>query len=126
MKFRPRHLLVLLIVALSIPAFAQSTFYLHNNDRVVFHGDSIMEQYRYGAFIESFVLTRFPDLSVRFINSGWSGDWVVGGGGGKIDERLAGDVVANHPTVATFDRLASVARVGLIWGRGLRRGLQNL
>jgi lysophospholipase L1-like esterase len=83
---------------------AQSTsnFYLHPNDRVVFYGDSITEQYRYGAFVESFVLTRFPDLNVSFVNSGWSGDWVVGGGGGTADERLARDVFAQKPTVATF------------------------
>jgi lysophospholipase L1-like esterase len=83
---------------------AQSTsnFYLHANDRVVFYGDSITEQYRYGAFVEAFVLTRFPDLNVSFVNSGWSGDWVVGGGGGTVDERLARDVFAQKPTVATF------------------------
>ena len=77
-------------------------FYLYPNDRVVFYGDSITEQGLYTGFVETYVLTRFPDLNVRFINSGWSGDWVVGGGGGKIDERLARDVVAEKATVATF------------------------
>jgi lysophospholipase L1-like esterase len=93
-------LLGLLVAAIS--ANAQSSFYLHSNDRVVFYGDSITEQGRYAAFVETYVVTRFPELNVRFINSGWAGEWVVGGGGGKIDQRLARDVVANKPTVATF------------------------
>jgi lysophospholipase L1-like esterase len=39
---------------------------------------------------------------VSFINSGWAGDWVVGGGGGKIDERLRRDVFTHRPTVMTI------------------------
>jgi lysophospholipase L1-like esterase len=77
-------------------------FYLHRDDRVVFYGDSITEQGRYMGFVESYVVTRFPDLNVHFVNSGWSGDWIVGGGGGKADQRLARDVVAEKATVATF------------------------
>jgi lysophospholipase L1-like esterase len=98
--FRARAVTLLLAVTLS--ASAQTPFYLHPNDRVVFYGDSITQQGLYTGFVETYVLTRFPDLNVRFINSGWSGDWVVGGGGGKIDERLARDVVAEKATVATF------------------------
>ena len=91
------------VFCVTFPAPAQvNPFYLHKDDRVVFYGDSITEQNRYGAFIETYVLTHYSGLNVRFINSGWSGDWVVGGGGGKIDERLARDVIANKPTVATF------------------------
>jgi lysophospholipase L1-like esterase len=82
-------------------ASAQAPFYLHKDDRVVFYGDSITQQYEYNAFVESYVVSRWPELNVRFINAGWSGDWVVGGGGGTADERLARDVVANQATVAT-------------------------
>jgi lysophospholipase L1-like esterase len=99
-----RHSLpVLALLCVALPDAAQDhPFYLSKDDRVVFYGDSITEQGRYIAFIETYVATRFPELNVRFVNSGWSGDWVVGGGGGRIDERLARDVVANKPTVATF------------------------
>ena len=98
----PSVLLGVLIWA-ALPAWAQDRpFYLHKDDCVVFYGDSITEQGRYIAFVETYLVTRFPDLGVRFFNSGWAGEWVVGGGGGKIDERLARDVVANKPTVATF------------------------
>ena len=91
-----------LMVVVSLPAWAQANFYLHQDDRVVFYGDSITEQGRYAAFVENYVLTRFPKLNVTFVNSGWSGEWIVGGGGGKVDLRLARDVIAEHPTVATF------------------------
>lgn len=91
------------ILCAALLASAQDgPFYLHPNDRVVFYGDSITQQGLYTGFIETYVLTRFPGLNVRFVNSGWSGDWVVGGGGGKIDERLARDVIAEKVTVATF------------------------
>jgi lysophospholipase L1-like esterase len=101
MKSFFRTFAVTLLFSVSLSAFAQTNFYLHNSDRVVFYGDSITEQGRYVAFVETYVITRFPDLNVRFINSGWAGDWVVGGGG-KVDQRLARDVLANKPTVATF------------------------
>jgi lysophospholipase L1-like esterase len=98
-----RTLQVLILLCAALPASAQDhPFYLHKDDRVVFYGDSITERGSYIAFVESYVVTRFPELNVSFINSGWSGDWIVGGGGGKVDERLARDVVANNPTVATF------------------------
>jgi lysophospholipase L1-like esterase len=102
----PTRQLILLFFTLllaALPSAAQiHPFYLHQNDRVIFYGDSITEQGHYTAFIENYVVTRFPDLNVRFVNSGWAGDWIVGGGGGKVDQRLARDVVAEKATVATF------------------------
>ena len=98
-----RLLILWAILCAALPASGQNgPFYLHPNDRVVFYGDSITQQGLYTGFVETYVVTRFPDLNVRFINSGWSGDWVVGGGGGKVYERLARDVVAEKATVATF------------------------
>lgn len=85
-----------------VQASAQDAgFYLKDKDRVVFYGDSITEQNLYTAFAETYVVTRFPRLDISFINSGWSGDWVVGGGGGKVEERLRRDVFAHKPTVMT-------------------------
>jgi lysophospholipase L1-like esterase len=77
-------------------------FYLHDGDTVVFYGDSITNQRLYTVFTEAYVLTRFPQLHIRFIHSGISGDRVSGGYGGTIDERLQRDVVAYHPTVVTI------------------------
>lgn len=77
-------------------------FALRDGDTVVFYGDSITEQRMYGRDIETFVDTRLPRLHVKFINSGWSGDKVGGGGGGPIDLRLKRDVVNYKPTVVTI------------------------
>jgi lysophospholipase L1-like esterase len=77
-------------------------FYLKNGDRVVFYGDSITDQRRYTQIVETYVVTRYPNLNVSFINSGWGGDTVEGGGGGPIDERLKRDVIAYKPTVLTI------------------------
>lgn len=77
-------------------------FFLHDGDTVVFYGDSITEQQMYGRDIETFVLARYPQMHVRFINSGWSGDTVWGGGGGNIELRLKRDVLPYKPTVVTI------------------------
>jgi hypothetical protein len=74
---------------------AQAPFYLSNGDRVVFYGDSITDQRLYDAYVEAFVVTRFPKLNVTFVHSGWNGDRVSGGGGGPIDTRLDRDVIIN-------------------------------
>ncbi|EIQ01732.1 lysophospholipase L1-like esterase [Opitutaceae bacterium TAV1] len=77
-------------------------FYLKDGDRVVFYGDSITDQRLYTTFTETFVVTRFPAMNVSFTHSGWGGDRVTGGGGGKIDVRLERDVYAYNPTVMTI------------------------
>jgi lysophospholipase L1-like esterase len=91
------------IAALLLAAFTLNAadFYLHPNDTVVFYGDSITDQRLYTTYTETFVVTRFPKLPVRFVHSGWGGDRVTGGGGGPIDDRLKRDVFAYKPTVVT-------------------------
>ena len=84
-----------------VAAPAPTGFHLRSGDRVVFYGDSIPDQRLYTTDVETFVLTRFPQLDVRFVHSGWGGDRVTGGQGGRVDVRLQRDVVAHHPTVVT-------------------------
>ena len=79
-----------------------AAFYLHPDDVVVFYGDSITDQRLYTTFVETFIVTRYPKLPVRFVHSGWGGDRVTGGGGGRIDSRLERDVLAYKPTVMTI------------------------
>jgi lysophospholipase L1-like esterase len=90
------------LLALASSAHAQGSFPLRNGDCVIFYGDSITDQRLYTTFVESYVVTRFPRLNVRFIHSGWGGDRVSGGGGGPIDVRLRRDVIAYKPTVMTI------------------------
>ncbi len=85
-----------------LSAHAQASFYLHDGDRVVFYGDSITERGFYTSFVEDYVSTRFPSWNVAFMNSGWSGEWIEGGGGGTAEKRIARDILANHPTVVTI------------------------
>ncbi len=101
-----KHSFKLAILALALissaEAFAQNDFYLKDGDRVVFYGDSITDQRLYTTFVETFVLTRFPDREIDFIHSGWGGDRVTGGGGGPIEVRLKRDVIQFKPTVVTI------------------------
>ena len=96
----------LAVWAMAMTGFAaqakDAKFFLHDGDRVVLYGDSITEQQMYGRDIEAYVATRFPKMHVTFINSGWSGDRVTGGGGGPIETRLKRDVLPYKPTVVTI------------------------
>jgi lysophospholipase L1-like esterase len=92
---------ILMALALSALAAAQN-FALRDGDTVVFYGDSITDQRLYTTFAETFVVTRFPKMNVRFVHSGWSGDRVSGGSGGNIDLRLKRDVLPYKPTVMTI------------------------
>ena len=91
----------LVVFAVGQTAKAEDAFALKEGDRVVFYGDSITDQRLYTTFTETFVVTRFPKMNVRFVHSGWGGDRVTGGGGGPIDVRLKRDVLAYRPTVMT-------------------------
>ena len=99
-----RRTLLFLVAAfcLAVTALAQGNFQLKDGDTVVFYGDSITDQRLYTTYTESYVLTRFPRLHIRFVHSGVGGDRVTGGSGGPIDLRLSRDVVAYHPTVMTI------------------------
>ncbi|MFA7172831.1 MAG: SGNH/GDSL hydrolase family protein [Kiritimatiellia bacterium] len=49
-------------------------FFIRDNDRVVFLGDSITQQKLYTTYIEVYTLTRFPEYTLSFRNTGWGGD----------------------------------------------------
>jgi lysophospholipase L1-like esterase len=85
-----------------VPALrAAGPFAIKEGDRIVFYGDSITDQRLYTTFVETYIVTRFPSMSVSFVHSGWGGDRVTGGGGGSIDHRLERDVFAYKPSVVT-------------------------
>ena len=80
---------------------AEGPFAIKEGDRIVFYGDSITDQRLYTTFVETYIVTRFPSMNVSFVHSGWGGDRVTGGGGGRIDHRLERDVFPYKPTVVT-------------------------
>lgn len=86
---------------LVLAASASAQFALHDGDRVVFYGDSITDNAAYTQLVETFVLTRFPTMNVRFFNAGVGGDRVTGGWMGPIDQRLTRDLFSRKPTVVT-------------------------
>jgi len=103
MKLLRRVLLLFAVVlALASVALAQSKFALKDGDRLVFYGDSITDQRLYTTFVETFVVTRFPQMQVLFVHSGVGGDRVTGGWAGPIDVRLRRDVISYKPTVMTI------------------------
>ncbi|WP_446743322.1 SGNH/GDSL hydrolase family protein [Silvibacterium acidisoli] len=81
---------------------APDTFTLKNGDSVVFYGDSITDLRDYTTIIETFVATRYPHLDASFVNSGWGGDTVNGGGGGPIDTRIKRDIFPYRPNIVTI------------------------
>ena len=86
----------------SVPIARAEGFYLRNGDAVVFMGDSITEGGTYTTGVEDYVVTRFPTMHVRFVNSGVGKDTIAGGLVGPMSERLQRDVVPFAPTVVVM------------------------
>ena len=97
-----RALACLLFLLASARIAHAEDFFLKDGDTVVFYGDSITAQRLYTTHVEAFVAARYPERDIRFVHSGWGGDTVRGGMGGKIDRRLERDVIAWKPTVVTI------------------------
>jgi lysophospholipase L1-like esterase len=73
-------------------------FFFKPNDRIVFLGDSITEQYQYSTYIELYLTTRMPKGNFTFLNAGISGDTANGGAG-----RFQNHVLAEKPTAVTIN-----------------------
>jgi lysophospholipase L1-like esterase len=84
-----------------VNAAGPGDFSLKNGDTVVMYGDSITEQTLYTQWVELYTVTRFPQRRITFYGAGVGGDKVTGGGGGKVDDRLARDVFSHSPTAVT-------------------------
>jgi lysophospholipase L1-like esterase len=77
------------------PATARfSPLRLGDEETVVFYGDSITEQNLYSAYLETFLLSRFPAKKLAFFNFGWGGDTASGG-----NKRFARDVLPVKPSL---------------------------
>jgi len=95
-----RRLLAVAVVAFAAtPLLAQpKDFFFQPNDRIVFLGDSITEQYQYSSYMELYLTTRFPKGNFVFINAGISGDTANGGAG-----RFQSHVLDEKPTAVTIN-----------------------
>lgn len=95
-----RRLLAVAVALLAAsPLLAQpKDFFFQPNDRIVFLGDSITEQYEYSSYMELYLTTRFPKGNFVFINAGISGDTATGGAG-----RFQSHVLDEKPTVITIN-----------------------
>jgi lysophospholipase L1-like esterase len=80
---------------------AAENFALKDGQTVVFYGDSITAQRLYTRFAEEFVLTRYPNLHIHFVNAGVPGDTTYGGYAGAMKERVQRDVAPSHPAMIT-------------------------
>ena len=65
-----------------------------DQETIVFYGDSITEQNLYTAYLETFLLSRFPGKKLAIFNFGWGGDTASGG-----NKRFARDVLPVKPSL---------------------------
>lgn len=72
-------------------------FFFRDGDRVVMIGDSITEQHLHSNYVESYILSRFPDWKLTFRNAGIGGDTSTGG-----NRRTERDVLSFKPTAVTI------------------------
>jgi lysophospholipase L1-like esterase len=90
---------LLLLAAVPLPAAKKDAkFFFRKNDRIVFLGDSITEQYQYSTYLELYLTTHFPKGNKTFLNAGIGGDTAWGGAG-----RFQGHVLDEKPTAITID-----------------------
>ena len=91
--------LVTAVLLLAMAAMAPADdFFFKPNDRILFLGDSITEQYQYSTDIELYLTTRFPAWNLTFINAGISGDTAQGG-----RNRFKTHVLEESPTAITIN-----------------------
>lgn len=101
MRMRSRWFLAVLGLwsCLSVGNSVQADDFLFKpNDRILFLGDSITEQYQYSTDIELYLTTRFPDWNLTFLNAGIGGDRAQGG-----KNRFRDHVLAEKPTAITIN-----------------------
>ena len=67
---------------------------IQDEETIVFFGDSITEQNLFSAYLETFLLSRFPQKKLAIFNFGWGGDTASGG-----NSRFGRDVSATRPSL---------------------------
>ncbi|MGB7159925.1 MAG: SGNH/GDSL hydrolase family protein [Tepidisphaeraceae bacterium] len=88
MKLRLPLICALLIVSTGALSSADDTarpFELRDGDRVALVGGTFIEREQNYSYLETLLLTRWPDRKITFRNLGWSGDTVLGHARGYFD-----------------------------------------
>jgi lysophospholipase L1-like esterase len=67
-------------------------------ETIVFYGDSITEQNLYAEYLETFLVSRFPQKKIVCFNFGWGGDTAAGG-----DKRFRRDAAPVAPSLVFVD-----------------------
>jgi len=78
------------------PAPEATVLLLKKGDRLSICGDSITEQKRYSALLETYLTACLPDLEITCRQFGWSGEQA-----GGFLKRMKDDVLRFKPTIAT-------------------------
>ena len=86
-----------LLFALTFPFLAMAEPVFKKNDTVCLIGDSITHSGPYHSYVFLYYATRFPQMRLRFLNCGISGDSASG-----MMSRLQKDVFSNNATIATL------------------------
>jgi lysophospholipase L1-like esterase len=87
-------LLPSLVFAAAVGPGSPAPVAIGDRETIVFYGDSITEQNLYTAYLETFLLSRFPKKDLAFFNLGWGGDTASGG-----HKRFARDVLPVRPSL---------------------------
>ncbi len=96
--------LVLSCIAIATTATAVEPFELKDGERVVFLGNTLIERDQLYGYLETALVSQWPDRNITFRNLGWSGDTVWGDARAGFDtakqgfQRLKDLVLANKPT----------------------------
>lgn len=122
----------LTFAAVWVPLARAEPFELRAGDRVVLVGDALIErEQRYG-YLETALLTRFPQAKVQFRNLGWSGDTVDGLARSYFDppsegtKRLLEQVRQAKPTVLVIGYGMAESFAGPAGVPDFRRRLESL
>jgi lysophospholipase L1-like esterase len=101
-----RAVVVYVLLCASAAFGTTNSFFLKDNETVVFVGDSITAAGLYTVYVEGYVATRFPERKMRFINSGRGSETLSGltesdhpGPRPQLFSRFKSDAVEFNPTV---------------------------
>jgi hypothetical protein len=96
------------------PAPGNSFAFRDSPKPVVFYGDDATEQRMFSTLIETYTLSRFPAWKIRFRNTGWAGDKLLGTGlrASSRDQDIRRDIESFGPQFVLVNYGMNDARAG--------------